>query len=406
MKDQWIKQIRQKMADYKQPAPEVSWEAIDKAFAASKPHKLAPLGYWLKGIAAAVILLLVAGVSLRIMHRPEATPDQQTAMISNNSVLDNNHTTTVSKEQSLPELSENLVNEPQPILLAESSLPQSKTTKVSNTPVISELTVMTDNTEEPVSSETIADENPAYNNGEEQPVTTPRQTPPVHFSSEIQIPTRNHSRQHGGRLLAQAYMSNAMSGNRQTEYNRQTHYNDVIQVHDGPISSSDMNNPVYYDTIINAYDVMVNHNVHHYQPVKFGLSLRYQFDDRWSLESGLTYTLLISDITTNVNGIKSHSKQKLHYLGIPLNMGYQFWTDRKLGLYVSAGGTIDKLLNGSGWQFSLNGSAGADYSLGNRLSLYAEPGVGYYIPNNSNLSTIYKDHPWNFNLTLGLRFHL
>ena len=151
---------------------------------------------------------------------------------------------------------------------------------------------------------------------------------------------------------------------------------------------------------------MVNHNVHHYQPVKFGLSLRYQFDDRWSLESGLTYTLLISDITTNVNGIKSHSKQKLHYLGIPLNMGYQFWTDRKLGLYVSAGGTIDKLLNGSGWQFSLNGSAGADYSLGNRLSLYAEPGVCYYIPNNSNLSTIYKDHPWNFNLTLGLRFHL
>lgn len=189
--------------------------------------------------------------------------------------------------------------------------------------------------------------------------------------------------------MAQAYVSNAMSDSKRTVYNNNK--NTTI-----PGWHYDDKNPVD----------MTDCSIHHHQPVKFGMSLRYQFDDRWSLESGLIYTLLASDITTNVNGISSHSKQKLHYLGVPLNVGYQFWTDRKLGLYVSAGGTIDKLLNGSGWQFSVNGSAGAEYFINNSFSLYVEPGVGYYFPNGSNLSTIYQDHPWNFNLTLGLRFNL
>ena len=37
MKEQWRQQMQQKMADYQQPAPEVSWEMLDKALAANKP---------------------------------------------------------------------------------------------------------------------------------------------------------------------------------------------------------------------------------------------------------------------------------------------------------------------------------------------------------------------------------
>ena len=392
MKEEWRIQMQQKMADYKQPAPEVSWEAIDKAMAASKPRKLIPLGYWLKGIAAAAILLLVAGISLRIMHRPQEMPDQQTAMISNNSVIDNAFT----------------AEELQPTFMAQSSVPESRTTKVKNTAVIFEPAVISDNTEEPVVSDVVADDTSTNSNSEEQSVTPAKETPSVHFSSDIQIPTRNHSRQHGSRLIAQAFVSNAISESRQSEYFRQLQYKETIKPNSSFSASehTDQNNPIVYDTIFTVNTIQTQRNIRHHQPVKIGFSLRYQLNDRWSLASGLMYTLLASDITTNVNGISNHYEQKLHYLGIPLNVGYQFWTDNKLGLYVSTGGAVDKLLNGSGWQFSLNGSAGADYKLSNRLSLYAEPGVGYYIPNNSNLSTIYKDHPWNFNLTLGLRFDL
>lgn len=36
MKEEWIEQLRQKMADYQEPAPEVLWEEIEKAVAANR----------------------------------------------------------------------------------------------------------------------------------------------------------------------------------------------------------------------------------------------------------------------------------------------------------------------------------------------------------------------------------
>ena len=398
MNEHWIKQIKEKMADYKQPAPEVSWEAIDKAMAAGKPHKVIPFMYWMKCIAAAVVLLLITGISIRIMNREEETPVQQQTIPVNNGQI-----TTAGEEQLQPQLTDSPTEELQPTFMAETTTYSSKKPKEKSTPSVSETETVADITDISVEFNNVTDVIPVQE--KEQEYTEPEEQAETFFDiPDVIIP--RHKKHKTDRLMAQAYVSNAMSGSRQTESNRLTYLDGITLKPGGLISNSDMNNPVYYDTIITVNTVSMNRNVRHHQPVKFGLSLRYQFDDRWSLESGLTYTLLVSDITTDVNGISSHSKQKLHYLGIPLNVGYQFWTDRKLGLYVSAGGTIDKLLNGSGWQFSVNGSAGAEYSLGNRFSLYAEPGVGYYIPNNSNLSTIYKEHPWNFNLTLGIRFNL
>ena len=71
MNEQWIKQIRQKMADYTQPAPEVSWAAIDQAMTAGQPRTLMLRQYWFRGVAAAAVLLIIAGVSIHIMHKPQ-----------------------------------------------------------------------------------------------------------------------------------------------------------------------------------------------------------------------------------------------------------------------------------------------------------------------------------------------
>ena len=398
MNEQWIKQMQQKMADYKQPAPEVSWEAIDTAIAASKPHKVIPFNYWMRGIAAAVVLLLITGISIRFLNRPEDTSVQKTTPVNNSQI------TTAGDDQLQPQLTDSPTQKPQPTFMAETTTSSSKKSKVENTSAPVSV-VLVEYKEAPAeSADDAADETPVQETKQEY--TEPeRQTKTFFDVPDVVIP-RNKKRK-SDRLMAQAYVSNAMSGSSQSEYNRLTEYNEIILKPNASISNSNTSsNPVYYDTIINVYNIQTNQRIRHHQPIKVGLSLRYQFDDRWSLENGLTYTMLVSDITKNANGITTYSKQKLHYLGVPLNLGYQIWTDRKLGLYVSAGGTIDKLLNGSDWQFSLNGSAGIDYNLSNRFSLYAEPGVGYYIPNNSTLSTIYKDNPWNFNLTIGLRFHL
>ena len=46
-------------------------------------------------------------------------------------------------------------------------------------------------------------------------------------------------------------------------------------------------------------------SIKHRQPVRFGLSLRYDFNDRLGIESGLTYTKLDSDMREGVKSIIS-----------------------------------------------------------------------------------------------------
>ena len=161
-----------------------------------------------------------------------------------------------------------------------------------------------------------------------------------------------------------------------------------------------------YDTISTVKWEQTDHYVHHRQPVRFGLSLRYRISDRWSLESGLSYTRLSSDITTIVDGVSTNEEQRHDYIGVPLNVGYQLWGNRHFSVYVLAGGIVEKMLDASPWQFSLNGAAGAEYMINRQFSIYAEPGFGYYFPDGSSIPTIYQDRRLNLNLGFGLRMNL
>ena len=44
------------------------------------------------------------------------------------------------------------------------------------------------------------------------------------------------------------------------------------------------------------------------------------------------------------------------------------------------------------------------YDFSKLVGVYLEPGVSYYFDNGSDVRTIYKDKPFNFNLNLGVRF--
>ena len=94
------------------------------------------------------------------------------------------------------------------------------------------------------------------------------------------------------------------------------------------------------------------------------------------------------------------------YIGLPLNISFDLWKSCNFGLYISAGGMIEKSLDTSPWQFSFNGTAGVEYKLTGFFSLYAEPGLGYYFKDGSSTPTIYQDYPLYFNLSFGLRFSL
>lgn len=167
-------------------------------------------------------------------------------------------------------------------------------------------------------------------------------------------------------------------------------------------------------------------DVKHLQPVTFGLTLKYNLSDRWSLASGLTYSLLSSKLRAESSNYFYDDTQTLHYLGIPLNVGYTFWENDKILTYISAGGLVEKNIAGKltsnyyiddefemttskkvtskQLQWSVNSAIGIEYRFSDLIGIYAEPGVVYYFNNGSALENIYKDRPINFNLRLGLRF--
>lgn len=165
----------------------------------------------------------------------------------------------------------------------------------------------------------------------------------------------------------------------------------------------------------------------HHIPVKLGVSFRYYLSDRWSIQSGLTYSYLASDLSYNSMATSYETKQKLHYIGIPIQAGLRIWEGKRSRSYISAGGQVEKLISGKAIThytldnqfsgtlienisdnkplFSALASVGIEYLLRKDLSLYAEPGIHYYFKNGNGLNTHYNEQPLNFNITVGFRFH-
>ena len=132
-----------------------------------------------------------------------------------------------------------------------------------------------------------------------------------------------------------------------------------------------------------------------------------------SIESGLTYTYLKS------SNKYDNAHIKLHYLGIPLKGILTAYNNDKISLYGSVGGMVElniagryedhigtKNMRTNHLQWSVGASAGLEVKLVKPISLFAEPGVVYYFDDGTNIPTIRKAKPLNFNLQIGLRFNI
>lgn len=164
----------------------------------------------------------------------------------------------------------------------------------------------------------------------------------------------------------------------------------------------------------------------HRLPVRVGINVAYRLTDRLSVESGVSYTRLSSDMKDGTKDNYSSGSQKLDYIGVPLNVKYRAFGYRRLSVYASAGLLTEKCVSGkttheyviSGekkkheaedvaakpWQLSVNAALGAQFDVLRNVGVYVEPGVSYYFDDRSTLSTIYKEKPLNFNLNLGVRY--
>lgn len=165
-------------------------------------------------------------------------------------------------------------------------------------------------------------------------------------------------------------------------------------------------------------------DVHHKTPVSFGLSVSRYLNNRFSLQTGLNYSFLSSEWTTN-GSYHGEVKQKLHFIGIPLSVAYKIAEWNRFQVYAAAGAMAEVNVAGKQrskfffddkeisvvservrmkeWLWSVNARAGVSYPLIRFVSAFAEVGAGYYFDNGSSIETIHSEKPFNVNFQLGFR---
>lgn len=147
----------------------------------------------------------------------------------------------------------------------------------------------------------------------------------------------------------------------------------------------------------------------HHQPLSFGLSVSKEFPYGLSLESGVIYTLVRSDVQTRYSS--EDVSQKLHFIGIPLRLNWQFFERGRLSLYIGAGGMAEKCVlakfgttsvDEPALQWSALAAVGLQYRLGKVVGLYFEPECSYYFT-ETRLRTVRTESPMTLSLRLGVR---
>ena len=157
------------------------------------------------------------------------------------------------------------------------------------------------------------------------------------------------------------------------------------------------------DPLISASSVETD--TRHHRPVRMSLTFHMPLGGIFGVETGASYTLLRSTVTTTSGSTVNRNIQTLKYLGIPVNLTADLYGNDWCRLYLSGGGMAEKCVSGEikPLLWSLNAAAGLQINLGRSLGIYAEPGFSYHFDDGSPVRTIYKDRPLDFMMTVGAR---
>ncbi len=421
-KELWLKKLKEKLENYSEPTPDSGWEQLEKELSASDwntsllvkepaTKRIHPYRPWSVAVAAAVLVALSL-VGLYFLDTPEAETVRQLS--------------SVSVPDELPEqVTPHTIDEPGKVMEVVRPVKQVL--------AADKKVIATDIEEHVVTVEVGNNDLPT----EQADVNEPTQPTSEHKKKTTTQPVEKRTNgftSNRDRNLALSTSRKKKGGN----WSVGMGVGGLNQISlpdtgvDGDLNgSSDMFfNPIYSDNALGAVAIphdskfsLSNGGVPHQQKVSvvdtkhkqsfsFGLSVRKELTKEFSLETGLTYTLLSSEILTT--GSTGWRDQKLHYIGIPLRAGWNFYQKERVTFYTSAGGAVEKCVAGKlgdekqvvdEFQFSVGGSLGVQLNLSKRVGLYAEPGVTYYFDDGSNVETIRKEKPFGFSLQAGIRLN-
>ncbi len=167
-----------------------------------------------------------------------------------------------------------------------------------------------------------------------------------------------------------------------------------------------LNGNSYLSTEINAQNLdnysreEFYEQIDHKPPFVLGVIYNYKLGKRLSLSSGLNYMRLSSVATNDSFDWESKYETTKHYIGIPLNINYEFVQHRNFNLFVTAGGQYEQGLvdknkttefqndekvdeyfsksNINGGQAGINLGFGTNYHITKYFDIYLQTGISHY----------------------------
>lgn len=380
----WVKKMKELLKDYSETPSQEGWSRLEKDLKLPGIRRIRPLMWW-SATAAAAVLLTISGIYLFLMQTP-TTDDIQ------------------------PTITPGLTVAPDPI--PDEKMPE-RTKPVLRPiarymPTDMEATDKSNDTEELTAQpvDPIKEEQEVRQSGERR-VLKPSGKDKLH------LPDDHGRRSTKGRWALSASVSNVPS----TSSAQGQTYLMMANVASTNTANSEIlvvetNSLVFDKGVPYLRETALISEVKHKQPVSFGLSVRRNLGHGFSVESGVTYTMLSSEGKSLVDE-SNKIKQTLHYIGIPVRGNFDFFDSKRFTAYATVGGMVEKCVYGKigserhtvkPMQLSVMGGVGAQLNLTNRIGIYIEPGISYFFDDGSDIETIRKETPLNFNLQAGIRF--
>ena len=431
MKTNWQKDIHDRLGSYEKDAPEGLWEGIsrelpklnDGVMLTHKPQRNAAFRMWrVAGVAAAASVALVIGYNFLgndvqdNINIPTNTTNHHNMLASNKKPI-GNEPTGVCAEQATHSADDLLSDQPK---LANASTEQPTLASASTETDVNEIGSKEENSkkEEKSKKENVPKEVKKEKREDNRMLRKNQDDALLAYND---VTERSGSTDAPSRWSVSTGAMGGLGASGTT-----TAYGDYL-VLSCPGGADTKDSPMLDMSSVNR-DEETKTEYEHHLPIRIGLSVAYALTDRLSISSGLTYTRLSSDIKDASRESKYIGEQRLHYVGIPVNVSYKVASSRWISLYGTAGVLAEKCVSGTtdeGYvenntmkytnthdisskplQMSINAGVGIQFDFIDNVGIYAEPGLSYYFDDGSALQTIYKEKPLNFNLNVGVRFKL
>lgn len=393
MKENWAKNLKQKMAGFQQPVDDSLWAGIEQVSVKTG------IRWWPWVLTA---LASAAAITIVLLLQPEpaiepiiVTPGEMVATVKEQPIVEEEPITETPHKDNTPtsfsnrpvRLAQNISHNPR--IETEESFPKKNGDENEKTdcdrftipdPVTQAQTDVTDEWAKVITEESVPQRNR------------------VKITTSFYAQTSPLGNRYAGSAQRPVYQAELPSDNPNPDYSPEEGADSAPGESDDDNGETKASGPPTKAAQTQTATTIPGW-IHSF-PLQIGARVSFSWNEHWSIDTGLSFI--------HFNSWIIDTQQRMEYLGIPLYVNYKIGSARNFSFYASAGGQALKCFAGNApdkpWLFSCGLGVGAEYNLSPLISIYAEPGVDWYFHTGESRH-YYTDNPFAFSLSLGFRLH-